>query len=177
MCKILVKVTIKMIRKATENDIGRIIEITRACAKHMISNGVFQWNEHYPNRAAFINDVDRQELYVLEIENEVIGCIVISTFMDEEYVPVKWLTPNKNNIYIHRLAVYPQCQGQGYAQALMHFAENFARVHKYNSIRLDTFSKNSRNQKFYELRGYQKLDDIYFPKQSNYPFHCYELIF
>ncbi|MGM0391936.1 MAG: GNAT family N-acetyltransferase, partial [Bacteroidota bacterium] len=29
---------------------------------------------------------------------------------------------------------------------------------------------------FYESRGYQKLGDIYFPKQSEHPFHCYELI-
>lgn len=172
----MAKVTIKMIRKATLNDIDSIIKITKACAKHMINQEIFQWNEHYPNRIAFENDVKRDELFVLEIKNTVGGCIVISTLMDEEYLPIDWLTPNKNNIYVHRLAVHPEHQGQGCAQVLMDFAEGFAKDNKFSSIRLDTFSQNKRNQIFYERRGYQKLGDIYFPKQSEYPFHCYELI-
>ena len=165
-----------MIRKGLYSDIDRILKITKACAKHMVSKGIYQWNEHYPNKSAFEKDVERDELYVLEINNSIIGCIVMSTLIDEEYIPVKWLTPNKNNIYIHRLAIHPEHQGNRYAQQLMDFAEQFAIENNYISIRLDTFSQNKRNKLFYELRGYKKLEDIYFPKQSEYPFHCYELI-
>lgn len=165
-----------MIRKATLADINKIIKITKACAKYMITNHIYQWNATYPNIAAFENDAKRQELYVLEVEDTVLGCITISSFMDKEYQPISWLTPNNNNIYIHRLAVHPNYQGQGYAQELMRFAENFAKQNNYKSLRLDTFSQNKRNQKFYEVRGYKKLGDIYFPKQSEHPFHCYELV-
>ena len=58
----------------------------------------------------------------------------------------------------------------------MKFAEHYAQENNVLSIRLDTFSQNKRNQKFYELRGYKKLGDIFFPKQSKHPFHCYELV-
>jgi ribosomal protein S18 acetylase RimI-like enzyme len=165
-----------MIRKAILEDIDKILKITKACAAHMISKHIFQWNEFYPNATAFKRDIDNGECYVLEIKNEIIGCITISTYMDEEYNPIKWLTSNDNNIYIHRLAVHPNFQGKGYAQQLLSFAENYATIKNYRSIRLDTFSQNKRNQKFYELRGYKKLGDIYFPKQSKFPFHCYELV-
>ncbi|WP_412559510.1 GNAT family N-acetyltransferase [Winogradskyella sp. MIT101101] len=165
-----------MIRKGSLEDIDSIMNLTKACANTMIANGIYQWNEHYPNPPAFINDVNRNELYVLEIDNQVKGTIVISTFMDEEYISIKWLTKNKKNVYIHRLAIHPDLQGQGYAQQLMDFAENHAIENDYSSIRLDTFSQNKRNQKFYELRGYKRLGDIYFPKQSEFPFHCYELV-
>jgi len=166
-----------MIRKATLTDINKIIEVTKACAQDMIDKNIYQWNEFYPNKTAFQKDIERQECYVLDIENQVVGCIIISTLMDEEYVPISWLTDNHLNIYIHRLAVHPKIQGQGYAQQLMGFAEHHAKENNYTSIRLDTFSQNKRNQKFYELRGYKKLGDIYFPKQSEHPFHCYELVF
>ncbi len=165
-----------MIRKAIFKDVNGILKITKACAAHMISKNIFQWNEFYPNALAFEKDIERSECYVLEVENKLIGCITISTFMDEEYMPIMWITPNENNIYIHRLAVHPESQGNGYAQQLLTFAEAYAKTKKYTSIRLDTFSQNPRNQKFYELRGYKKLGDIYFPKQSEYPFHCYELV-
>ena len=165
-----------IIEKATINDVQSLLVITKACTEAMISKGVYQWNEHYPNTIAFTKDVDREELYVLKIKDNIIGCIVISKLMDGEYVSVKWLTNNTNSLYVHRLAVHPKDQGLGWAQKLMDFAEQFATENNYNSIRLDTFSQNKRNQKFYELRGYKKLEDIYFPKQSKFPFHCYELV-
>lgn len=163
-----------MIRKATSTDIEFILLVTRACAANMINNGIFQWNEHYPNAKAFEQDIARNELYVLTIEDTIVGTIVISSLMDNEYQAIKWLTPNTKNIYIHRLAVHPDYQGHGFAQELMNFAENFAIENTYLSIRLDTFSKNYRNQKFYEQRGYKRLASIYFPKQSEHPFYCYE---
>ncbi|WP_299126625.1 GNAT family N-acetyltransferase [uncultured Winogradskyella sp.] len=165
-----------MIRKGNLEDIEIIMHITKECAKTMIDNGVYQWNEHYPNVDAFKNDIARKELFVLELNGVVKGTVVISTFMDSEYIPIKWLTKNKNNIYIHRLAIHPEVQGKGYAQQLMAFAEQYAIDNNYGSIRLDTFSQNKRNQKFYELRGFKRLGDIYFPKQSKFPFHCYELV-
>jgi ribosomal protein S18 acetylase RimI-like enzyme len=165
-----------MIRLASTKDIESIMNLTQACAQHMIAQGIFQWNAHYPPRKAFEKDLNRQELYVLELEKAIKGCIVLSTLKDAEYQPIQWLSKTENNLYIHRLAIHPEVQGQGYAQGLMSFAENYAREQQFESVRLDTFSQNKRNQRFYEQRGYQRLGNIYFPKQSTAPFYCYELL-
>ncbi|MGJ8735510.1 GNAT family N-acetyltransferase [Zobellia laminariae] len=165
-----------MVRSAKLSEIPQILNITRACAAAMIKNGIYQWNEDYPNKEAFQLDIERGELYVFEEDGQIIGTIVLSTLMDEEYEPVEWLTPSNNNIYIHRVSVHPDLQGKGYAQKLMAFAEDYARENTFVSIRLDTFSQNKRNQKFYQARGFQRLGDIFFPKQSDHPFHCYELV-
>ena len=163
-----------MIRLAKKEEIPQLLAITKACANDMISRNIFQWNEEYPSQEAFENDVFRKELFVLITNNKIIGCMVLTQKIDKEYLSIKWLTPNSNNLYIHRLAIHPKEQGKGWAQKLMDFTEDFAIKNNYNSIRLDTFSKNIRNQKFYELRGYKRLGDIYFPKQSEFPFYCYE---
>ena len=165
-----------MIRRAKISEIPDILTITRACAQKMQENGIFQWNEHYPSKEAFLKDIEREELFVIEENNIVQGTIVISTLMDEEYKPIQWVTSNGNSTYIHRLSVHPDLQGKGLSKKMMDFAENHAREHRFVSVRLDTFSQNKRNQRFYEQRGYQKLGDIYFPKQSEHPFHCYELV-
>ena len=165
-----------MIAPAKISQIPKILIMTDACRIAMEANGIYQWTTDYPSKAAFENDIERNELYVLQNDNEIVGCIVVSLFMDEEYTSVNWLTENVNNYYIHRLAVHPNYQGKGFAQQLMDFAENFAREYNAVSVRLDTFSQNKRNQKFYDKRGYTKLGDIFFPKQSNHPFHCYELV-
>lgn len=165
-----------MIRRAKISQISDILSISKACAAYMRTNGIYQWNQHYPSKEAFLADMEREELYVSLREDKPIGTIVISTLMDEEYKPVKWLTENGNSMYVHRLAVHPNFQGKGHARLLMDFAENHARKHGFSSVRLDTFSQNKRNQKFYETRGYKKLGTIFFPKQSEHPFYCYELL-
>ena len=166
-----------MIRRAKLPEIKDILQITRACALKMAENGIYQWNEQYPTEDAFLNDFERNELYVKDYNHQIIGAIVISTHMDEEYIPVKWLTPNGNSTYIHRVCIHPSHQGKGFAQNMMNFAEDYSKNNGFESVRLDTFSQNERNQRFYEQRGYQKLGNIFFPKQSDHPFYCYELVF
>lgn len=165
-----------MIQYAKISEIMDILAMTNACRIKMEADGIYQWTTQYPSKQQFEKDIEREELYTLKVNFQLVGCIVLSTLMDEEYQPVKWLTKNKNNLYIHRLGVHPDFQGQGHAKCLMDFAENYASGHNFTSVRLDTFSQNKRNQKFYEARGYKKLENIYFPKQSKHPFYCYELV-
>ena len=141
-----------MIRKAVKKDISRIIEITKSCAAFMISQNIFQWNEHYPNIETFENDVKNENLYVLELNQKIIGCIVISSFMDDFYSKVKWTTPTEKNMYLHRLAIDPDYQKKGYAKKLMNFSFDFANKNNIVSIRLDTFSGNPYNNIFYAKR-------------------------
>lgn len=162
------------IELATQNQLDRVKEIAEACAKNMIENNIFQWNDKYPSREIFKEDIKNKSLYVSKINQEVVGCIMFSSRKDDVYKTVNWITKDEYNLYIHRLAVHPIFQKRGIARKMMDFAEDFAKSNNYISIRLDTFSQNPRNNKFYKLRGYNKLDDVYFPKQSEFPFHCYE---
>ncbi|MGI9594474.1 MAG: GNAT family N-acetyltransferase [Patiriisocius sp.] len=165
-----------MIRKAATSEIVQLIAITKLCAAHMISQHIYQWNETYPNIKAFEQDHKRGELYVLYVSNTLVGCITISSKKDLEYDAISWATQDSKQYYIHRLAILPAFQHQGHARTLMDFAEGFAKSNQALSVRLDTFSQNKRNQRFYENRGYQRLGSIYFPNQSQHPFYCYELV-
>lgn len=165
-----------LIKKASKQDLDQLLTVVKSCGKNLIDQGIFQWNEEYPKREDLLEDIELQELWKLEDKDSIIGLIVLTENEDTEYHNVKWLTKNHKNLYIHRLAVHPKFQGKGYAQKLMAFAEKYARENGYSSIRLDTFSENKRNLKFYEQRNYVKLESIYFPKQSAFPFYCYEKI-
>lgn len=164
-----------MIRQAKILEIPEILSLTRACAADMISRGIYQWDDQYPSESIFRKDIDLERLFISINEAELIGVIALCEEKDPEYDGVNWITPDGNNLYVHRLAIHPDHQGLGYARELMDFAEQFAREKKYISIRLDTFSQNPRNQRFYELRGYSRLDEIFLLKQSPHPFYCYEL--
>lgn len=165
-----------MIQKAIFSDLEQIYSLTKKCAQALIGKGIFQWNDAYPSKVVIKNDIQFQQIWKWEENNQIIGIIVLTGIEDIEYENVQWLTKNSKNLYIHRLAVHPKFQGKGFAQQLMDFAENYAKTNQYVSVRLDTFSQNFRNMKFYEERNYNRLEAIYFPKQSEFPFYCYELV-
>jgi len=164
------------IELAEINDINDIMKMIHDCANDLIDKNIFQWNEKYPSRDIFLSDIEKKNLFILKNNSGIIGCIALSHEKDIEYTDVKWLTKDDKNLYLHRLAVDPKFQKKGIGKLLMDFAEDFARDNKFKSVRLDTFSKNERNNRFYRSRKYTKLDDVYFPNQSEFPFHCYEKI-
>ena len=164
------------IELAEINDLNDIMKMIHNCANDLISKNIFQWNEKYPSRDIFLSDIEKKNLFILKNNSGIIGCIALSHEKDIEYTDVKWLTKDDKNLYLHRLAVDPKFQKKGIGKLLMDFAEDYARDNKFISVRLDTFSKNERNNRFYKSRKYTKLDDVYFPNQSEFPFHCYEKI-
>ena len=164
------------IELAEITDLNRIMEITRACAIDLISNNIFQWNEKYPSKEAFKKDIEKNTLYVCKNKSRITGCISLCADKDEEYENVEWITEDFKNLYLHRLAVHPEYQKKGVGRSLMDFAEEYAKLNGFKSVRLDTFSQNPRNNKFYKSRKYVQLGDVFFPMQSEFPFHCYEKI-
>jgi len=164
------------IELAEITDLNRIMEITRACAIDLISNNIFQWNEKYPSKEAFKKDIEKNTLYVYKNKSRITGCISLCADKDEEYENVEWITEDFKNLYLHRLAVHPEYQKKGVGRSLMDFAEEYAKLNGFKSVRLDTFSQNPRNNKFYKSRNYVQLGDVFFPMQSEFPFHCYEKI-
>ena len=162
------------IRKAEISDLDNVMEIISLCTAHMISNKIFQWNDSYPSRQAFVDDINKNDLLVLLLKGEVIGCVCVSNIMDDFYKKIKWKTKSNNSLYIHRLAINPSFQGKGYAKFIMNYIEDLGKKISADSVRLDTFSLNEKNNILYTNLGYTKLGQIYFRDQSDMPFNCYE---
>ena len=101
------------IRQAISKDLDDIKKIAEACAIDMANYSIFQWNEKYPSKEVFKNDIDSGSLYVLENNKQIIGCIMLTAFKDEVYKDVQWLTKDSKNLYLHRLAVDTRFQKNG----------------------------------------------------------------
>ena len=162
------------IELAVISHLDKVKEIAESCASDMINRNIFQWNEKYPSKKIFKEDIESISLYLAKINQEIVGCIMLTKNKDDVYKDIKWLSEDNINLYIHRLAVHPLFQKKGIGRKMMDFAEDYAKSNNYESVRLDTFSKNKRNNIFYENRGYIRLGNVYFPEQSRFPFYCFE---
>lgn len=161
------------ILEAAEKHIDAILSLCKNCSEHMVSQGINQWDEVYPNKAVFLQDIRSHSLF-LAVSNrseKINGCIVLNESQDPEYADLEWhYTPPKVAV-IHRLMVGPQHQGQGIAQHLMSFVENRAQTKEYGAIRLDTFIQNTGAIRFYKKRGYGVVGTVHFRKGE---FLCFD---
>ena len=165
-----------MIVAGVSGDEEEIIAMTKLCAADLISKGISQWDENYPDLETIKSDIQRGELFKCVIDDVIVGIVVLNENQDPEYSELNWLTSDESrNLVIHRLAVHPKHQGKGIARKLMDFAEEKAKSDRYDSIRLDTFSQNKRNQKFYDNRGYQRTGEVYLSYRTDFPYVGYEL--
>lgn len=166
-----------MISNGKPEELDAILALTRACGKHMRENGIDQWDENYPDRESLKRDIASNTLFAYRENGAVLGIVVLNETQDHEYAEVDWSTSETDrNLVVHRLAVSPNHQGKGIARKIMDFAEDWAKKQAFDAIRLDTFSQNPRNQRFYKNRGYSELGSVYLSYKKDHPYFCYELI-
>jgi len=160
-------------------ELDEIVSLIKACAVYMRDvQGIDQWDEDYPDREDIIKDLDSQTLFAYRMEGSVIGIVVLNETQDAEYAEMNWsTTDDQKNLVVHRLAVHPEHQKRGIARQIMDFAEDYARQEGYDAIRLDTFSQNPRNQRFYLNRGYTDIGPVFLTYKKEFPYFCYEFVF
>jgi len=161
------------IRLAKKQDIPQIMQLVSKVVPLMQAAGNFQWGNDYPNPEVFTADITINQLWVAELEEQVVGVSAITTDQDPEYADAGW-NINDKAIVTHRLAVDPDCQGMGIAKALMMQAEVVAKSSDITILRVDTNSENKATQALFPKLGYQFSGEISLAKRPGLRFFCYE---
>lgn len=162
-----------MIRKATLKDVDKIMDIIKKIIIEMKEQGNKQWDENYPIREDFINDIEKENLYVDEFNEDITSFICLNYEQPDEYKDLKW-TSDKKVLVIHRMGVNPSFRRQGKAKNLIRYAKNFAINNKIESIRTDTNSKNLKMDNLFKKCGFEFVGEIHFFKKED-PFYCYDI--
>ena len=161
------------LRLATWGDVPAIMQIVRAVVPLMRATGNLQWDDHYPNPAAFEEDVVRKQLWVAFAEERIAGVVALTTDQSPEYIQAGWDTANPA-IVVHRLAVNPEFQGQGIAAALLHQAEVVAASCNLQRVLADTNTHNQAMQRLLPKLGYNFSGEITLDFRPGLRFRCYE---
>lgn len=133
-----------MIRKATLDDLDAIWELRLQTAKLLKTRGVDQWQSIFPIKQQFIDDINMDECYVLDINHHIIGMMAIKAGEEPTYKVIYdglW-HDKKPYLTIHRIAVHEDNHGQGYGVLLLNYAKNVARKLGYTYMRIDTHEDN-----------------------------------
>lgn len=161
------------ISPASMQEFNTIISMYQTAQKELRENDIHQWDRHDPSREMIREDIENGNLFVAKKNNQILGSIVLDEEHDPEHAEVNWLVPEQPTLYLHRLVVHPDFQGEGTGKELMKFADDYAAENGYTSIRLDAYEENEVAQNLYQRFGYKKAGEVYFPRRD-VPFYCYE---
>ena len=160
-------------RRAILADLPAILALVQRVVPLMNASGNFQWSSDYPNEAVFTTDIERNHLWVAELDGAVAGVAALTTDQDEEYAQADWDVA-ESALVTHRLAVDPAAQGQGVALALMDQAETQAVAQGLRVLRVDTNSENAATQRLFPKLGYRFAGEITLGFRLGLRFFCYE---
>lgn len=163
-----------MIRKATSNDLNSIMNIIKETVEEMRSYNNTQWDENYPQAKNFAHDIEKEDLYVEDIDDDVAGFICVNYIEPDEYTGLNWSLDEKSMV-VHRMAVNNAYRNQGVATSLMEFAEELARENNIGYLKTDTYSINTKMNSLFKKCGYKLIGEMSFLGKEK-PFYCYDKV-
>ncbi len=143
-------------RPGRKEDLDEIVRLVGKAIEHMERQGIYQWDKYYPAKEHFIDDIDKDSIYVAVEDDKIIAVYVINQECDEEYHEWEWKNPQESACIIHRFCVSPDHQNRGIGSEVLSHIEEQAKSLGYSSIRLDVFSNNPSALRLYDKNGYEK---------------------
>jgi len=160
-------------RLAKQDDLPSLMAIVSRVVPLMRSQGNLQWDDSYPNEAVFLNDMERRQLWVAEVEGALAGFVALTSDPEPDYLQADW-DHTQPALIVHRLAVDPSFRGTGVARALMIKAEQVAAAQNLFVVRADTNSENQATQRLFPSLGYRFAGEIALQIRPGQRFLCYE---
>lgn len=144
-------------RQAGLSDLDGIVSLVGQAVVRMVSQKIDQWDELYPTREDFEQDINRGQLTVGMLGREIAVIYTINGECEPEYESAEWEGPDKPYYILHRLCVNPLFQNRGIARQTMEHIERETAAKGIQAIRLDVFSQNPHALKLYQNCGYKEV--------------------
>lgn len=152
------------LRAAEISDIDDIVEIVSGARAFLKLNGVDQWQDGYPEKSVFEQDIRNGNCFVAAENGRAVGVICVIVGEEPGYNLIEdgsWLTENSVYAVFHRFAVQETYRGRGLATRLLSFAESLARGKNAKSLRGDTHRGNKSMRGLLEKCGYTSCGTVY----------------
>ena len=151
-------------RKAIENDIDSITSIYEEVHEEIESGKIWiGWIKGvYPTRDTVVAAIARDDLFVIEEEEKIVGVGIINQQQVDVYRETNWKYPANDQevMVLHTLAISPKVSRKGYGSKFVKFYENYAKENGCNFLRMDTNERNTNARALYKKLGYDEVEMI-----------------
>lgn len=153
-----------IIRKAKIQDIDSITKIyDEICDAQDEGKLKVSWIRGvYPTESTAMAALKRDDLFVMEVDNKIVGTAVINQNQMDSYYGANWRFPAGEHeiMVLHTLAISPKVGRQGYGSIFVKFYEEYAREQSCFYLRMDTNEINKTARALYKKLGYEEIGII-----------------
>ena len=151
------------IRKTEEKDIEIIMTIVNQAQEYFRSQGINQWQNGYPTKDVFTQDICNERSYVVENDGMVVGTFFFAIDKEPTYKKIYEGSWQHNGVYgmIHRVAVDNSMKGNGIGGKIVAFATEQCKKQNIASLRIDTHKDNISMQRMLTKNGFEPRGIIY----------------
>ncbi len=151
------------IRKAKVKDVTSIMNIVNQAQEYFRMQGINQWQNGYPTKSVFTEDIENEMSYVIEEDGKVVGTFFFAIGDEPTYQKIYEGSWKNEDVYgmIHRVAVDNQMKGNGLGGKIVEFASKECERHNVSSLRIDTHRDNKSMQRMLTKNGFEARGIIY----------------
>lgn len=160
------------IRIANITDLPAVIDLMKRVIPVMQKDGNDQWDDKYPTADIIRQDINELDLFVLMLDEKIVGAVVINAILPKEYCSIRWKT-SPNTYTFHRMMVDPEYQGKGIATAILQFIEKRGINMGMKSLRVDTNENNTKMLALFEKFKFSNAGTINLMGKTS-KFLCFE---
>lgn len=145
------------LRRATMDDVSRIMEIIQAAKKFLKDQDNPQWQDGHPTVAMIKGDIEKEYSWVLVDGQQVVGTAELQLTPEENYAAIEdgqWAKPDEPYAIIHRVATIASDGDERYGQLLFSNLITVGRLQGIKNFRYDTHAKNIPMQKLGKKIGF-----------------------
>lgn len=148
-------------RKATAKDISAIAEIYENIhTEEEAGRTSIGWIRGiYPTQATAEAALLREDLFVAEEQQKILGAAIINQQQVDVYTDGNWEYPADDSqvMVLHTLVIAPEARGKGYGPQFVKFYEEYAAAQGCGYLRMDTNARNTRARALYKKLGYREI--------------------
>jgi len=149
------------------NEIFKLYEIARNYQK---AKGSVIWPDF--DRRLIETEVAENRQWKMIIDTR-IACVWAITFSDPQIWEERNIDPS---VYIHRIATNPECRGMNLVDAIVKWAQEYAKLNGKQYIRLDTVNENRGLINHYQKCGFDFLGLVKLQDTDGLPAHYHNAI-
>ena len=145
------------LRRATMDDVSKIMEIIQAAKKFLKDQNNPQWQDGHPTAEMIKDDIAKEYSWVLIDGKQLVGTADLQLAPEKNYAAIedgRWAKPNEPYAIIHRVATSASDGDERYGQLLFSNLITVGRLQGIKNFRYDTHAKNIPMQKLGKKLGF-----------------------
>lgn len=141
-------------RLARIEDLQDIWDLLQGARKKMETEGIFQWDDTYPDIGEIRQSIQQQTMTVGCLDGKIVVCYVLDHRMEPEYVKGVWTDVGDAYYVLHRFCIHAEYQRKGLAKQTLAYMEQQCQKKGIHAIRLDVFRANLAAVNMYQHADY-----------------------